>query len=73
MIAGRGGLRREGLRGRKGENGGREDGERGRRGALGVGRERGGREVRKGKEEEKETNQIIQKNKSIILDELGYS
>jgi hypothetical protein len=35
-----------------------------------VGRERGGWERREGKEAAKETNQIIQKNNSIMLDDL---
>ena len=71
MFAGREGLGREGWSGRKGETGGREAGEGGRRGAVGVwgGRGAGGR-WREGKEDEKETNQILQKNKSTMLDDL---
>ena len=37
----------------------------------GVGRERGGWEGREGKEVAKETNQILQKNKSTMLNDLG--
>ena len=69
MFAGREGLGREGWSGRKGETGGREAGEGGRRGAVGEGRERGGWEGREGKEVAKETNQILQKNKSTMLDD----
>ena len=63
---------REGWRGRKGEKDGQECGKGGRRGAVGVwgGRGAGGR-WREGKEAAKETNQILQKNKSTMLDDLG--
>ena len=73
MFAGREGLGREGWSGRKRETDDRKAGEGGRRGAVGVWGMRGaGRRWREGKEEEKENNQIIQKNKSIMLDDLGY-
>ena len=69
MFAGREGLGREGWSGRKRETGDREAGEGGRRGAVGVWGMRGaGGRWREGK---KENNQIIQKNKSIMLDDKG--
>ena len=72
MFAERNVREREGWRGRKGEKDGQEGGKGGRRGAVGVwgGREAGGRR-REGKEVAKETNQIIQKNKSIMLNDIG--
>ena len=70
MFAGREGLGREGLRGRKGDDGGRKGEEGGRRGAVGASGMRGtGGMWREGKEAEKETNQILQKNKSTMLDD----
>ena len=64
--AGKGGLERE-ERG-TGWSGGW--GGRSARCCRGVGRERGGWEGREEKEEGKETNQIIQNNKSTMLDDL---
>jgi hypothetical protein len=72
VLAGREGLGREGLRGRKVEEAGRKGGEGSRRGAVGVwgGRGAGGRR-REGIEDAKETKNILQKNKSTMLDDLG--
>ena len=70
MFAERDVREREGWRGRKGEKGGQKGGKGGRRGAVGVWGMRGaGGRWREGKEEGKKTNQIIQKNKSIMLDD----
>ena len=72
MFAGREGLGREGWSGRKVETVGREAEEGDRRGAVGASGMRGtGGRWREGKEVAKETNQILQKNKSTILDDLG--
>ena len=74
MFAGREGLGREGWSGRKGEQGGRKGGEGGRRGAVGVWGMRGeGGRRREEKEAEKENNQIMKKNKLIMLDVTGYN
>jgi hypothetical protein len=72
VFAGREALGREGLRGRKGDDGGQKGEEGGRRSAVevwgGGGGGVGGR-WREGKEDGKETNHITQKNKSIMQDD----
>ena len=65
--AGKGGLERE----ERGDGWSGGWGGRSARCCRGVGRERGGWEGREGKEVAKETNQILQKNKSTMLDDFG--
>ena len=66
------GVCRKGWAGKEGLE--RESGEGGRRGAVGVWGMRGeGGRRREEKEAEKETNQIMKKNKLIMLDVTGYN
>jgi hypothetical protein len=72
VFAGREELMREGWRERKGQEAGRKGGKGGRRGAAEVWGGRGaGGGGEKEKQAAKETNQIMQKNKSAMMDDLG--